>query len=315
MAIGKLKKVELREIWSREDTDFTNWLNDNLDILGEALGLDLGESETETSFDNSDFRVDISTTTKEGDSIIIENQLEQTDHKHLGQIMTYMINMEAKIAVWIAKKVRQEHIKVIEWLNELTDKDFYLVQVESYCIDDSNPAPFFKVICKPSVEMRKVGKQKKDLSEIGELKKEFWKGFLEKAQNKTEFFFNDKPHWWPGRHNEIEKTGVMLGCRVNTNKTAVSVLFNPNLKDKFLNLKESLESEVGFVFEQTDKNKSRGFVKSEKEEFLKWFDKGGYRSPESKWDQIQDELIDHFVKLEKALKSALDKSKTSSSAA
>ena len=81
--------------------------------------MDLGESETECSFDNSDFRVDISTTTKEGEKIIIENQLEQTDHKHLGQIMTYMINMEAKIAVWIAKKIRQEHIEVVikEFIN------------------------------------------------------------------------------------------------------------------------------------------------------------------------------------------------------
>ena len=85
----------------------------------------------------------------------------------------------------------------------------------------------------------------------------------------------------------------------------------PNLKNKFLNLKESLESEIGFVLEQTDKDKSRGFVKSNKEEFLKWFDKGGYRSPESEWDQIQEEMIGNMIKLEKLLKPALDKFKSS----
>ncbi len=69
MKIGRLKKVELREIWSREDTDFTNWLNDNLDILGEAIGLELEESETESSWSNSDFRVDISATTKENKKV------------------------------------------------------------------------------------------------------------------------------------------------------------------------------------------------------------------------------------------------------
>ena len=80
MKIGSLKKVELREIWSREDTDFTNWLKDNLDILGEAIGLDLEDPETECSWNDSDFRVDISATTKEGEKIIIENQLCPDPH-------------------------------------------------------------------------------------------------------------------------------------------------------------------------------------------------------------------------------------------
>ena len=316
MKIGTLKKVELREIWSREDTDFTNWLNNNLDILGEAIGLDLEDSETECSWKDSDFRVDISATTKEGEKIIIENQLEQTNHKHLGQIMTYMINMEAQIAVWVAKKLREEHINVINWLNEFTNKNFYLIQLESYQIDDSKPAPFFKVICQPSQEMKKIGQEKKELNERSQLKVHFWRNFLEKAKNKTDFFSNDRPYWWTGRHNEIGKTGVEIGCRVNRNKTAVSIRFNPNLKDKFLNLKESLESEIGFVLEQVDKNKSRGFAaKSDKEEYLKWFDKGGYRNPESEWDQIQEELIDHFVKLEKALKPFLKNLKSSNKAA
>ena len=137
---------------------------------------------------------------------------------------------------------------------------------------------------------------------------------MEKAKNKTDFFSNDKPHWWTERHNEVGKTGVNLGCWVNTNKAAVSVLFNPDLKKEFFNLKESLESEIGFVLEQKDKSKSRGFAKSNKEGFLKWFDKGGYRSPESEWDQIQEELIDHFVKLEKALKPILKKLKPSNKA-
>lgn len=315
MAIGKLKKVKLREIWPREDTDFTNWLNDNLDILGEAIGLELEESETESSWDNSDLRVDISATTKENKKIIIENQLEKTDHKHLGQIITYMIHMESEIAVWVAKEIRQEHIKVIDWLNEFTDKNFYLIQLESYQIDSSNPAPFFKVICRPSIEIKTRGERKRELSERGQLKIKFWKSFLEKTKNKTDFFANDKPNWWTNIHNEVGKTGVQLGCWVNKDKTAISVLFNPGLKEKFFNLKESLESEIGFVLEQKDKSKSRGFTKSNKEGLLKWFDKGGYRSPESEWDQIQEEMINNFVKLEKALKPILEKLKLSNKAA
>ena len=311
MEIGTLKKVKLREVWSREDKYFTNWLKDNLDALGEAIGLDLEDLETESRLEGCNFRVDIYATTKEGEEIIIENQLEKTDHEHLGQIMTCMINMEAKIAVWIAKEIRPEHITVINWLNEFTDKEFYLIQLESYKIDDSKPAPFFKVICQPSTEMREIGQEKK----TKQLKISFWKNFLEKAKNKTDFFSNDKSNWWTGIHNEFGKTGVEIGCRVTENKTAVSVRFNPNLKDKFLNLKERLESEVGFILKQEDKNKSGGFVKSEKEKYLKWFDKGGYKSPRSEWDQIQEVMIDHFVKLEKALKPLLKELKLSNKVA
>ena len=88
--------------------------------------------------------------------------MERTDHDHLGKIMTYMVNMEAKIAVWIAKEIRQEHVNVINWLNKFTDEYYYLIQLDSYQIDDSKPAPFFKVICQPSIEMRKIGQQKKN---------------------------------------------------------------------------------------------------------------------------------------------------------
>ena len=312
MEIGTLKKVELREIWSREDTDFTNWLNNNLDILGEAIGLDLEESETECSWDDSDFRVDISATTKEGEKIVIENQLEQTNHKHLGQIMTYMINMDAKVAVWIAKKVREEHINVINWLNEFTDKDFYLIQLESYQIDSSKPAPFFKVICQPSKEMKEVGKQKKKLSETGRLRTNFWNKLLENSRKKTEFFSNTSSSTWTVIEHHINKN-IHLAYRINKNKGAIALLFAKNLKDQFLSLKEEWENELGFDLEF--KNAGNAGVPSGKYQFIKWFDKGGYRNPEHEWDQIQEEMIYNMIKLEKLFKSALNKFKFSDKAA
>ena len=305
MKVGVLKTVELRDIWSREDTDFTNWLNDNLDTLSQSIGLDLGESETEYSCENSDFRVDIRTKTQNGKKVIIENQLTKTDHKHLGQIMTYMINMESDIIIWIAKEIRPEHIKVIEWLNESTDKDFYLIKLESYQIDDSKPAPFFKLICEPSPEMKKIGRQKKEENETKLLKEKFWESFLEKAKEKTDFFSKDKIHSWTQRYNKVGVLDIEIGCGINTDKTSVLVRFKPELREDFFKLKKTLESEIGFKLEEKDKRKSRGYVKSEKEGFLRWFDKGGYKSPLDEWDQIQDSLIDNFVKLERGLKKLL----------
>ena len=287
-------------------------MNDNLDTLGDAIGLDLEEPEKECSWDNSDFRVDISATTKEGEQIVIENQLEQTNHKHLGQIMTYMINMEAKVAVWIAKKVREEHINVINWLNEFTDKDFYLIQLESYQIDDSKPAPFFKVICQPSIKMKERGKKKKELSEAEKLKKDFWTKLLDSSREKTDFFSNTALSYWTVVTHKVNKN-IFLAYRINKNKSAIAILFEESLKDQFLNLKKDWESNLGFDLEF--KNAGNAGVPSAKYQLIKWFDKGGYRNSEHEWDQIQEEMIDNMIKLEKLLKSALSKFKSSYKAA
>ena len=303
MSIGTLKKVELREIWPREDTDFTKWLNDNLSILGEAIGLDLEGSETESCLDNSKLRIDIIATTKEGEKIIIENQLEQTDHKHLGQIMTYIINIEAKVAVWIAKTVREEHINAIRWLNEFTDKDFYLIQLESYRIEDSKPAPFLKVICQPSKEMKEVGKQKAELSNTSKLKKDFWKSFLNNRREKTDLFSNATPTWWTVIEHPFHKD-INLACHINKNKGGIAVRFEAHLKDLFLKLAKDWKSKLGFDL-KIDKMGNAG-MPSTKYQLIKWFDKGGYSNPE-RWDQIQEEMINNMIKLEKLLQTNLDK--------
>jgi hypothetical protein len=161
MNIGKLKSVPLREVWKKEDADFSSWLAENLDGLNDAVGLNLEISDTEHKVDDSNYKIDILCEDDEGQSVIIENQLEKTDHIHLGQILTYLVNMEAAAVIWIAKEARQEHINVINWLNETTDKNFYLVVVEAYRIDNSDPAPFFSVICKPSREVKNLGSDKK----------------------------------------------------------------------------------------------------------------------------------------------------------
>ncbi|MBK9294833.1 MAG: hypothetical protein IPM57_10410 [Oligoflexia bacterium] len=163
MKIGKLQQVALRDVWPKEEDDFSAWLSENLESLSDAIGINLSIIQTEKKVNNSSYEMDILCEDDNGHTIVIENQLEKTDHKHLGQALTYLINMEAQTMVWIAKDVKQEHINVINWLNETTDKQFYLVIVEAYKIDDSKPAPFFSVICKPSEEIKILGKEKKEI--------------------------------------------------------------------------------------------------------------------------------------------------------
>lgn len=165
MKIGKLVEVPLREVWKKEEADFSSWLSGNLDALNDALDMNLEFLETEKKLENSSFEIDILCEDDEGETVIIENQLEKTDHSHLGQVLTYIVNIEASMVVWIAKEARQEHINVINWLNENTNKRFYLLIVQAFRVDDSDPAPFFSVMCRPTQEAKRLGAEKKELLE------------------------------------------------------------------------------------------------------------------------------------------------------
>ena len=163
MKIGKLTQVPLREVWKKEEQDFSVWLSSNLETLSDAVGLNLEMIAVEKKIDDSNYEIDILCEDDDGQPVVIENQLEKTDHSHLGQVLTYIVNMDAATVIWVAKETRQEHVNVINWLNETTDKSFYLVKVEAYKIDKSDPAPFFSVICKPSEEVKRLGTDKKIL--------------------------------------------------------------------------------------------------------------------------------------------------------
>ena len=144
--LSKLKKVNLRSVWAHEAHDFTKWLaeEENLNILSNEIGIDITLLQTEANVGN--FNVDIlaeEDVTKK--KIIIENQLEITNHDHLGKLITYAAGYDAKAIIWIVKDVRDEHKQAIEWLNKVTDDQtaFFLIRIELWQIEDSSPAPKF----------------------------------------------------------------------------------------------------------------------------------------------------------------------------
>ena len=175
MKLGKLEKInDLRSIWKHEAKDFTPWLaqEENLAILSDAIGIDIVLEEKESNV--GDFSVDLYAT-EEGTNrkIIIENQLEETNHDHLGKIITYASGKDAEVIIWIVKKARDEHKQAIEWLNQHTDEKsaFFLIEIEVWKINDSDPAPKFNIVERPNdwaKAMKKAG-----LSESDSLKLEF----------------------------------------------------------------------------------------------------------------------------------------------
>jgi len=147
--LGKLEKVDLRKVWKHEARDFSTWLvqPENLDLLGAQLGIDIEPIGTEIEVGR--FRIDILAKEPNTDEkIIIENQLESTNHDHLGKVITYAAGLDARYLIWIVKDVLPEHLKAIEWLNEHLDETVrcFLVKIEIWQIGDSHPAPRFEII-------------------------------------------------------------------------------------------------------------------------------------------------------------------------
>lgn len=150
--LGTLEEItDLRSVWKHEAQDFTPWLADNIGALGDAIGIDIEIEETESSV--GDFSVDIFAKDADtGRRIVIENQLEETDHDHLGKLITYASGKSADLVVWIVRKAREEHRSAIEWLNSHTDEGigFILCEVKLYRIGNSEPAPMFSVLERPN---------------------------------------------------------------------------------------------------------------------------------------------------------------------
>jgi hypothetical protein len=138
--IGKIQRVPLREVWKHEALDLTKWLQDNIEVLNEPLDLSLSNAEREQSA--GDFNVDLVAEDEDGSLVVIENQLEKSDHAHLGKLITYLTAIGAKKAVWIVAEPRPEHVAAITWLNEGAAAAFYLLKIEGIRISGSDPAPY-----------------------------------------------------------------------------------------------------------------------------------------------------------------------------
>lgn len=179
--LGKVEEVDLRTAWNSEAGDFTPWLaSKGLDTLCETLGLTLELSSVEQR--TGAFRADIVAETEDGEKVVIENQLEKTDHDHLGKCLTYAAVIGAKTIIWIAGEFCEEHQKALEWINDNSVDDIavYGVQVKLMKIGNSLPAPVFDVVCKPNNVVRR---SRQPLGGTKEFQLLFWEDFCNAMKN------------------------------------------------------------------------------------------------------------------------------------
>lgn len=184
LAFGTLERTDLRQAWKHEAEDFTPWLAQNLDRLSEQLGIELELEDTEVSV--GPFHADIVARVPiDGARVLIENQLEETDHRHLGQLMTYLAGLDAQIVLWIAAGFKESHLSAIRWLNEHTTDPFafFAVRVRTVRIGDSPVAPVFDVLERPNEWDRQVRERSRGTSELSEFRRGFWEHVMRSKED------------------------------------------------------------------------------------------------------------------------------------
>lgn len=285
--LSKIEQVDLREAWSMEP-EFTRWLSEeeNLAALGEELGLDLSLIQTEANV--GDFNVDIlAEETGTGVKVIIENQLETTDHDHLGKLVTYASGHGAGYIIWIFKEVREEHRQAIDWLNEHTNDDvnFFAVKLELWRIAGSTPAPKFDVLSRPN-EWAKTVKRQSSHGEPSEGKLrqlEFWTRLHDYAdQHKTDVRLRSpRPQHWTNISIGNSEAHVALTMHMREGRLGCELYIRRNkpLFQYLRDQKETIETELGTKLEWIEATKATriletvsGFNIENEGEYEKHFD-------------------------------------------
>lgn len=267
--LSRLERVPLRTYWQDEARDFTPWLGteDNIALLGQTIGIELEVQEQEARV--GPFRADILCRDTATDRLVlVENQLERTDHTHLGQLFTYAAGLDTAAVVWIAERFTEEHRAALDWLNRITHEDFHFfgIEVELWRIGDSALAPKFNVVVKPNdwaKTVREVANNpRQNLTESQQLQVEYWTSFGEHLREHGSRLNSPKPapsHWasWG-----IGRSGISLGANVYAyyneggggavylwiGSTDAAVYYERLLRDR-----DAIEAELGFDLQWNEK--------------------------------------------------------------
>ena len=304
MKLGKLQEVDIRKLWNHEQYDFSEWLSkpENIEQLNDVIGLTLSEVEKEVYVGS--YRCDlvgIDETT--GDKVIIENQLETSNHDHLGKIITYASGLDAKVVVWIVKEAREEHRSAIEWLNNNTSEkiNFFLIEIHAYQIGDSLCAPKFEIVEKPNgfIKNAKTQSGSGDYNKSQGERIEFWTRLNEILVERGKPFNVRKAtsdHWYDVA---IGRSGVHVSMTLVNKEGVVGIELyiseDKDLFDKLYAQKDEIEEKLGLHpdWQRLDGKKASRIL---------------YRMPglnfddHSNYDQLINEMIDKAVLFSKVFK-------------
>jgi len=307
--LGRFNKVELRKIWQNEASDFTPWLaqEDNLLLLGDTIGIDL-EIESQEK-DVGPFRADIvCLNTADNSYVLIENQLEKTNHTHLGQIMTYAAGLNAVTIVWIASRFTDEHQATIEWLNDVTMENinFFGLEIELWQIGNSQTAPKFNIVAKPNEWTKGTPSTTRELSPAKKLQYNFWRQFREYAIENAQRIKPTKglpQHWM---NVSLGRSHFGMYAFVNTQKKRIGVrvsIEGVDAKPHYHLLaadREQIEAEMEerLVWDELPKKKSS---------YISSYNNDADPTDESAWPTYQEWLLGKLEKFHEVFSGRIKK--------
>lgn len=299
MKLGKLEEVDIRKVWPHEQYDFSKWLatEENIKELGDALNLSLTDVETEKFVGN--YRCDILCKDEiTGKMVLIENQLEPTNHDHLGKIITYASGLDAAVVVWIVASARDEHASAIEWLNKHTDDEisFFLMEVHAYKIGDSDPAPQFKIIEQPNdfVKIVKAVSKNSDMNESQKNRLEFWTQFNEVVDSRGKPFNKRKAttdHWYNVAIGSSDAS-ISIDLVNKEHKIRVSLWINDNkdIFDALFQRKDEIETALGFGLEWNR-------LDNKKASYICTYIKGLDFKKQDNYPTLMEQIVDLVLKM------------------
>jgi hypothetical protein len=299
MEIKKTEYINVREVWINEPKHFTKWLADNIDFLNEKLDMNLNVIQTEKQIGS--FNVDIFCEDEQGNSVIIENQLEKTDHTHLGQILTYAVGTAAKTVIWISPEPRVEHVEVIEWLNEITpmDNSWYLFKLEVIKLNETTVSPLFTRIAGPSQEVKNLGNEKKEVAERHHKRIKFWENILVLLNKETTLYRNVNPSMDNWLYAATGVGGINHSIIVRQNDCSLQLVIEKNntelnkkIFDYLHSCKHEIEKEFGedLIWRKMEQKKSSRIQFDIKECSL----------DSSTWDTGMQVIVNKFIKWQSA---------------
>ena len=304
MSIGKLKEVDIRELWKHEQYDFSEWLSkkENIENLNEILGLTLVDISKETYVGT--YRCDLFAKDETtGIKVIIENQLEISNHDHLGKIITYASGLDAKVVVWIVKEAREEHRSAIEWLNNNTNSNvnFFLIEIHAYKIGNSDPAPMFQVVEQPNdfIKNNKSTNRDESMNKSQSQRIEFWNQFNNVVIERGKPFNIRKAttdHWY---NIAIGTSDAHIDITLVNKDSLIGVELyitdNKELFDKLYSRKDEIEEELGFQLDwrRLDNSKASRIV---------YHIKGLNFDDHSNYDELMNKTIDLAVLMRNTFK-------------
>lgn len=307
--LSTLVQVPLREAWKHEAGDFTPWLAEtaNLASLGDALGL--GELElVATEHQVGDFKLDI-LCTDGADQVIIENQLERTNHAHLGQIITYAAGIGAKKIIWVAETFRPEHVAALEFLNQNTTEDlnFFAVEIELWRIGDSPLAPKFEVVVKPN-EWAKAGREQAraavSATPTKQLYLRLWTELVARLAKRAPTIRPQKPRPQMWLNNSMGRAGFRLNPTASQQGKRLGVevyIDHPESKRLFQALagqREQLEQQLGFALDWQELPEAQAC------RIASWRPNSPLEE-EASWSEYLDWFVERLVKMNAVFRPAI----------